>query len=72
MKKTFTLDFVSNWYNIKSSVILECITSMNLVEICNQNGMHTPTVWILSVYDILKTMRFCSSKQFAKYKVYSS
>ncbi len=50
------------------SVILDCITSMNLVEICNMHGMHTPTIWILSVYEILKNLRFCSSiRNFLKF-----
>ena len=40
--------------------VLECIASLNLVKVCSQHGMFTPTIWILNVYDILLSRNFCS------------
>ncbi len=40
--------------------VLECISSLNLVKLCNQHGMFTPTIWILNVYDILLNRNFCN------------
>ncbi len=40
--------------------VLECISSLNLVKVCSQNGMYTPTIWILNVYDILLSRNFCN------------
>ncbi|CAF0899240.1 unnamed protein product [Brachionus calyciflorus] len=41
-------------------VILDCIASFNLVELCKLQNMYTPTIWILNIYEILRNENFCS------------
>lgn len=46
--------------NSDCNAILDCIAALNLVETCKKYEMFTPTIWIVNIYNILKSQGFCS------------
>lgn len=39
--------------------VLQCISSLNLVEVCHHYDMNTPAIWLIQVFEILQHNAFC-------------